>query len=96
MTLPKRCCVRACDRRQSRSSIWPEAGEINWANSARVSLSLSIKLPTASGPTFLERSISSASGSALNSATKLIGQRYQLGGLEQERAPSLTQLPSIL
>ena len=71
MTLPKRCCVRACERRPISSSNSPPAGEIRRAKSANDNLDLAKASRTAGAPAAEDWRVSEASGSALNSATKL-------------------------
>src|SRR5947207_7010561 len=77
MTLPNRCRVKDCERRQSGSRRALAAGEIRSAKSDSVGGAFAKDCWTLAvvAPSDLLRSVSS--GSELNSATKLTAVRYQ-------------------
>ena len=71
MTLPKRCCVNWCERKDSMSRNSEAAGEIKCAKSARDSLCLDKLSRTAAVPTVSDFRTNEDTGNELNSATKL-------------------------
>src|SRR5881394_1302650 len=77
MTLPNRCWVTACERRQSGSSNSLAGGEIRLAKSARARRGFVNTPRTVVVVTDNERFKADPSGRALNSATKLMAVRYQ-------------------
>ena len=71
MTLPKRCCVICCERRDSGSSSSVAAGEIKCAKSSSESSAVAQARARRRRDAVSERWTKAASGSALNSVTKL-------------------------
>src|SRR5262245_46804189 len=71
MTLPKRCCVSACERRPIVSKNSPAAGEINCAKSPSVNDVLARLARAEVGLVASERSTIAAAAKELNSETKL-------------------------
>ena len=71
MTLPKRCCVICRERRDSGSSSSAPAGEIRCAKSSSDSSALPRLARAAAVDAVSERWTNAASGSELNSVTKL-------------------------